>query len=263
MILIENETISHIPALHVVKEDVKDESSLPVVFVLHGFRSAKEDQLPIAYLLAERGFRVILPDAQSHGKREDSISRDEQKLALSFWNIVMTSIKEMAIIKESLEKRQLLKGPVAIVGTSMGAITLYGALTQYEWISSAVAFMGAAHYEHLANEQIKTIESKGVVIEEKDKWEVLTNLKHFDLTKQINKLNKRPLWIWHGLQDQVIPFFYSEKLYETVQDQYENHLEQLAFIREERAGHKVSRKAMFEATDWLRKQSIKNPTEVS
>ena len=98
MIIVEKETMVEIPTLHVVEADLKDLSDIPTVFFLHGFTSAKEHNLHVAYLLAEQGIRVILPDALHHGEREDDVSNNEKKLALSFWEIVLTSIGELILI---------------------------------------------------------------------------------------------------------------------------------------------------------------------
>ncbi len=69
MIQIENQTVSGIPFLHIVKEENRHRA-VPLVIFIHGFRSAKEHNLHIAYLLAEKGFRAVLPEALHHGERE-------------------------------------------------------------------------------------------------------------------------------------------------------------------------------------------------
>lgn len=58
MIQIENQTVSGIPFLHIVKEENRHRA-VPLVIFIHGFTSAKEHNLHIAYLLAEKGFRAV------------------------------------------------------------------------------------------------------------------------------------------------------------------------------------------------------------
>lgn len=58
MILIDQQTVSGIPFLHIVKEENRDRPA-PLVFFIHGFTSAKEHNLHFAYLLAEKGFRAV------------------------------------------------------------------------------------------------------------------------------------------------------------------------------------------------------------
>ena len=154
MIIVEKETMVEIPTLHVVEADLKDLSDIPTVFFLHGFTSAKEHNLHVAYLLAEQGIRVILPDALHHGEREDDVSNNEKKLALSFWEIVLTSIGELSALKELLvESGRADRNRIGVIGTSMGAITTLGALSQYPWIQSAVSLMGTAYYQQFAKAQ--------------------------------------------------------------------------------------------------------------
>ncbi|KGA97365.1 esterase [Alkalihalobacillus alcalophilus ATCC 27647 = CGMCC 1.3604] len=264
MIIVEKETIVTIPTLHVVKAALKDQSSIPTVFFLHGFTSAKEHNLHVAYLMAEQGFRVILPDAIHHGEREDDLSKDERKLAMSFWEIVLTSIKELDLIKKTLTEKGLVdEERIGVIGTSMGAITTYGALTQFSWIQSAVSLMGVAHFQSFAEAQIKMMEQKGVTIDEAMKEMVLAKLKPFDLSKQLDKIDNRPLLIWHGKQDQVVPYLFSEQIHQSLLGYYDEQPENLRFISEEQASHKVSRQAILKSVDWFTHHLLKKTFKVS
>ena len=99
MILVENQHINQIPVLHLAHKDLYHES-LPFVIFEHGFTSAKEHNLHYAYLLAEKGFRVVLPEAAYHGERSTNLN--VQQLALHFWEIVVQTIRELDIIREYL-----------------------------------------------------------------------------------------------------------------------------------------------------------------
>ncbi|ERI50073.1 hypothetical protein N878_26810, partial [Pseudomonas sp. EGD-AK9] len=91
MIQIENQTVSGIPFLHIVKEENRHRA-VPLVIFIHGFTSAKEHNLHIAYLLAEKGFRAVLPEALHHGERGEEMAVEE--LAGHFWDIVLNEIEE-------------------------------------------------------------------------------------------------------------------------------------------------------------------------
>jgi fermentation-respiration switch protein FrsA (DUF1100 family) len=250
MISIHNETIAEVPTLHVVKEERRLDNRIPTVFFFHGFTSAKEHNLHVAYLLAERGFRVFLPDALHHGEREQSITGEKRNLA--FWEIVLTTIRELGQMKTELEENDVIAGgKIGVIGTSMGAITMYGALTQYNWIQTVVSFMGTAYYELFANGLLSTVEKKGMTIEEKIKEEMYKQIKPFDLSAQLDKLNGRPLLIWHGKEDEVVPYPFSEKLYAELEANYEDTPDKLQFLAEEHIGHKVSRRAILKSVDWF------------
>ena len=251
MITIQKETIAQVPTLHVVRDDTQMEKNAPVIFFLHGFTSAKEHNLHVAYLLAEKGFRVFLPDALHHGERENGIV--DKKRNLAFWEIVLTSIQELNEMKSTLETAHVIDYPkIGVIGTSMGAITMYGALTQYSWIHTAASFMGTAYYESFANGLVSVVEEKGLTIEQQVKEEMFKRIKPFDLTAQLSKLDGRPLFIWHGKEDQVVPYPFSEKLYNELLVSYEDQPDKLQFISEQ-TGHKVSRRAVLRSIEWFEK----------
>ncbi len=141
MIGIQNTTLASIPSL-IVADQAQEQEALPVLTYFHGFTSAKEHNLPLAYLMAAKGYRVILPDSMYHGERETEISTKQKQI--SFWNIVMQNIQELKSIKEALEEKGLLQdGRFGVAGTSMGGITTAAALTEYPWIQTAGVLMGS------------------------------------------------------------------------------------------------------------------------
>src|SRR5699024_301767 len=72
MIGVYDELMDGIPVLMVVDKS-KTDRALPVVTYFHGFTSAKEHNLPFAYLMAHEGYRVVMPDSLFHGDREENI----------------------------------------------------------------------------------------------------------------------------------------------------------------------------------------------
>lgn len=253
MVIIEKETVAQVPVLHVVKEGKKEER-LPLILFIHGFTSAKEHNLHFGYLLAEAGYRVILPDALHHGERDLSLS--DRELQLAFWNIVTRTITEIKKIKEELELRNLIQPDrVGLAGTSMGGIVTFGALAVYPWIKAAVSLMGCPAYEMFFDELIKTAKKMGITVpltDEQLQWEK-EKLMKYDLSKQPEKLAGRPLLIWHGKCDQVVPYSYTYEFYEQIKPLYQGKEENLKFISDDTAGHKVTREAFLEAVTWFTK----------
>lgn len=105
MIGIFQKEIKSIPCLIVV-DSAKEEEALPTLTYFHGFTSAKEHNLPFAFLQAEKGYRVILPDSMYHGEREAEISNIKKQI--SFWDIVMQNVKELKLIKDALDEERLI-----------------------------------------------------------------------------------------------------------------------------------------------------------
>ena len=250
--IVDHEKWSNIPLLHVYKEEDKNKQ-VPVVFFLHGFTSAKEHNLHYAYQLAERGMRVLLPDAHLHGERHESL--DEIQLSLRFWEIVLTSIEDVKTLRSECINRQLLSDDtkIALAGTSMGGIETLGCLKVYPWVDVAAVMMGSPGYVQLAKAQMAQYEARGfkLPVTEIERKQILETLSNFDLTKNPEALNGRPVFFWHGQQDTVVPYEPTYNFYNAIKKSYAEHPERFQFKSDQLAGHAVSRKGLLEATDFL------------
>ena len=250
--IVDNEKWSNIRLLNVYKEEDKNKQ-VPVVFFLHGFTSAKEHNLHYAYQLAERGMRVLLPDAHLHGERHESL--DEIQLSLRFWEIVLTSIEDVKTLRSECINRQLLSDDtkIALAGTSMGGIETLGCLKVYPWVDVAAVMMGSPGYVQLAKAQMAQYEARGfkLPVTEIERKQILETLSNFDLTKNPEALNGRPVFFWHGQQDTVVPYEPTYNFYNAIKKSYAEHPERFQFKSDQLEGHAVSRKGLLEATDFL------------
>ncbi|MET0786050.1 MAG: prolyl oligopeptidase family serine peptidase [Paenisporosarcina sp.] len=250
--IVDHEKWSNIPLLHVYKEELRNEK-VPVVFFLHGFTSAKEHNLHYAYQLAERGMRVLLPDAHLHGERHESL--DEIQLSLRFWEIVLTSIEEVKNLRSECINRNLLSDDtkIALAGTSMGGIETLGCLKVYPWVDVAAVMMGSPGYVQLAKAQMAQYEARGfkLPVTDIERKQIFETLSNFDLTKNPEALNGRPVFFWHGQQDMVVPYEPTYNFYNAIKKSYANHPERFQFKSDQTAGHAVSRKGLLEATEFL------------
>lgn len=246
--IVKEENWSNIPLLHIVDETMEN-SNIPTVIFLHGFTSAKEHNLHYAYNIAKKGYRVLLPDAHLHGSRDEGL--DEVQLSLRFWEIVLTSIEEMDVLYKELRERGVSK--IGMGGTSMGGITTLGCLTAYPWIDVATVMMGAPGYVELAKAQMSQFERRGfkLPITDEERKALLDTLAIFDLTKQKQKLNNRPVFFWHGQNDTTVPFEPTFNFFNAAKKDYENAPERFEFIKDPIAGHAVSRSGMLRSVDWF------------
>ena len=150
---------------------------------------------------------------------------DQVELALRFWEIVLTSIEELGILKEELVKRQLLTNKkIGVSGTSMGGITTLGGLTTYRWIDAAAIMMGAPGFVELAKAQIENFESQGFELPQtaEEKSSLFENLAMLDITKNPAALNKRPIHFWHGKKDIVVPYEPTWNFYQSIKEDYKD-----------------------------------------
>ncbi|WP_026676133.1 alpha/beta fold hydrolase [Fictibacillus gelatini] len=251
MVIIENENIHDIPVLHAVKSGNVNQP-LPLVIFIHGFTSAKEHNLHFAYSLAEAGYRVILPDMNYHGERSSNLSMEQ--MYSSFWDIVVQGIYDVNAIITELDNRGWIENErIGLSGTSMGGIITYGTLTQNDNIKAAVSLMGSPSYERLAYWQFNEFKKQGVEFSFSDDQLLgaINNLKPYDITLQPEKLNRRPLLIWHSKIDSVVPFQYDEEFYLSVRNDYEQE-GHIRFLVDHSSGHKVSRHAYLETVAWFK-----------
>ena len=253
MILVEKKSIQHIPVLHIAKQK-QFSDRLPLIVFLHGFTSTKERNMHYAYLFAEKGFRVIMPEAKYHGTRSEGLT--ETELGFRFWEIVLTSIEELSTIKEELVEEGLVDPKrIGVAGTSMGAITTLGALAKYDWIKAGVSLMGNPSFEQFALWQLNEMEKRKIQIgiSQEEISDLLNQLKQYDLSLQPEKLNKRPLLFWHGKLDPVVPYQSAYHFYEQNRKSYEGTEGMFEFITDENAGHNVSNAGVEAAANWFEK----------
>lgn len=249
MIGIAEKDIGQVPSL-VVVDSSKQQEPLPVLVYFHGFTSAKEHNLPLAYLMAEKGYRVILPDSKYHGAREGEISTIRRQI--SFWDIVLQNTEELEAIKTSLDETGLIKDMrIGVAGTSMGGITTTAALTRYPWIKAAAVLMGSPKITTYAKTLVESFQKMAdLPVSDEMINQLYEELKTYDLSRSPEKLQERPLLFWHGKSDAVVPFDHSYTFYESIRTSYVNE-EDIQFIKEKNAGHKVSREAVLKTVDWF------------
>ncbi|WP_261132522.1 alpha/beta fold hydrolase [Bacillus sp. Marseille-Q3570] len=251
MIKISTEYIQNIPILNVAKEDVFT-NTLPTLVFLHGFTSSKEQNLSYAYLLAKNGIRVLLPDFPLHGERCDPISVEERQW--KFWDIVVQGITELKEVADHyVTNGQTDSGRIGVAGTSMGSITMFGALTQYGWIRTAVSLMGTPGYEQFANLMIQSIQKEGrqLPLSTSELESKVQSLKPYDLSLNPRLLGDRSLWIWHGKVDNIVPYQLTKQFYESIVEAGLFRENQVEMVTDPIAGHKVTRDACHRAVEWV------------
>jgi fermentation-respiration switch protein FrsA (DUF1100 family) len=257
VIIVEKSLLKNYPHLHIVNKS-EQQRKLPFIIFNHGFTSAKEHNLHYAYLLAEKGFRVILPEAIYHGERGQGLT--EKNLYSHFWEIVIKTIHELNDYKEYYVNEGLAdQEQIGLAGTSMGGIVTLGALTKYKWIKAAVSLMGMPAYEEYLHWQLEQMKSLGITLSftEEQIEEQLSFIRPYDLSLQPEKLENRPLLFWHGQKDPIVPFHLTYQFYQSIKDNYEKKPPNIHFISDAQADHKVSREGLKATVEWFEKHLLK------
>jgi pimeloyl-ACP methyl ester carboxylesterase len=200
-VVMSEEDIGGIPAIHAVLAE-SAERPLPTIFFFHGFNtSSKEISSYFGYMLALAGFRVVLPEADRHGRRFDG---DRAARFGRFWDIVRSSIDELPRYRDHYASRGLIeRDRVGIFGTSMGGMVTLGAMVRHPWVRAVASYMGSGYFVDLARTLHPPPNDPGCMA-----------LSNYDPAQRLQRLGDRPLFVWHGEGDDVVPFAQAARLRE-------------------------------------------------
>ena len=177
MIEIETRLLSEHEIIHAFPAG-KGEQPLPTVVFYHGFLSSKLVYSYFAVALAQAGFRVVMPDAPNHGAR---FTGDEQARLGLFWQTLHGNL---------VEGERL-----AVAGASMGGMTALGLMARHPEVTSVACLMGSGYFMSLA----KTL------FPPQAPQEIEALLSEWDVSHALSQLADRPLLLWHGDADDVVP----------------------------------------------------------
>ncbi len=245
MVELYEEDVEGIQIIHAVPAG-KYHEKLPTVFFYHGFTSSKEIYSYFGYTLAKAGFRVILPDALMHGARAQP---DERILLNNFWRILQTNVTELALLKETFVARGLAdEKRLGVGGVSMGGMTTMAALVHYPWVKVAANLMGSGYFASLADHLFPSYGSDTGLSREdfEQQTELLLSL---DISNKTSLIANKPLFVWHGEKDDVVPYIESLKLKHALESY--NQAANLTYISEPETKHKVSVLGSIQATDFF------------
>ncbi|MBU9828966.1 esterase [Rahnella sp. FC061912-K] len=242
MVEMYEENIEGIQVIHAVPAG-QYQQQLPTIFFYHGFLSSKEMYSYFGYTLAKAGFRVILPDALMHGARAES---DEAKCVAHFWRILQNNVEELAMLKELFVGRGLADPQrLGVGGVSMGGMTTMAALVKYPWVKVAANLMGSGYFSRLSHHLFPAFTAGDTA--QRDVFERdVAPLLSLDVTGKTALFAHKPLFVWHGEQDDVVPFGESLRLQQELAAS--EATANLTFISESEAKHKVTVHALSEAT---------------
>ena len=241
MVEMHQESIGGIDVIHAVPAGQYSQP-LPTIFFYHGYTSSKEVYSYFGYALAKAGFRVILPDALMHGAR---FNGDEQQRLRHFWDILRANIDELPALKAHFEQQGMIdRGRAGICGASMGGMTALGAMARYPWLKVVAEFMGSGDYLRLAKNLFPPVpltSSAG----QKEFEQRMAALAEYEVFHQLDKLGDRPLLLWHGDADPLVPAAETRRLYEALVARGSDS--QVTYLTEPGVGHKITVSALAAA----------------
>lgn len=237
--------IGVIPLLEVVTE-AKIHQALPLVIYYHGWQTRKELVLTQGRKLAVKGMRVLLPDADNHGERLRPVS---PIISQTFWSSIYSNLFEFEYLVAYFRKLNLVTDKIGVGGVSMGGMTTCGLLTQHPEITAAACVMGTPSPAAYRDYMLKRATQEKLKLP-RDFEHLLSWVESYDLSLHPETLHKRPLYFWHGRQDEKIPF-------EDVAAFVAQHPEQHLTFAKEDANHLVQVATMEEVAAFFAEQLLK------
>ena len=112
------------------------EEKLGVVLVAHGFAANKELMRPWGYYLAQQGFDTYIYDQPGHGHSSTTLPED-------VWTGAALGDNLKAMVDELIASKQAEPGKIALVGHSMGGLTVTQLALSDDRIRATVALSSA------------------------------------------------------------------------------------------------------------------------
>lgn len=238
-VIVRKRKVGTIPVFEVI-EDSKRNDPLPIIVYYHGWQINKTLVITQGRKLANKGFRVILPDAANHGDRIQPISKIP---SLTFFNSIYTNLFEFGYIINYFKERQLINGFIGVGGLSMGGMTTSALLTHNPQINAAACVMGTPALSDYRDLIYRHATSRNLYLPE-DYLDLTSWTEKYDLSKQADVLGDRPFFIWHGEDDDRVPFEQTKKF---VSDNPQLNLE----VYFEKANHFVETITMDKIADFF------------
>ena len=194
MIALQSLNLAGRPVLHAFPAG-NAEGPLPCVVFYHGFTSSSLVYSYFAVALAQAGFRVVMPDAPDHGER---FSGDAQGRLLQFWPILQQSQEEFSSLHDALLTQGLVaEGRLAVAGASMGGMTALGIMARHPEVRCVACLMGSGYFSDLSCTLFPPAADEQRAIQ--------AQLADGEPSRRLAQLADRPLLLWHGEDDDVVP----------------------------------------------------------
>lgn len=234
MIELEMRTLAGQQILHAYPKGYA-EKALPSVVFYHGFTSSNVVYSYFAVALAQAGFRVIMPSAADHGER---FTGDSEGRMQHFWQILVQNFTEFPALRDALIASSLVSdGRLAVAGASMGGMTALGLMAQHPELKCVASLMGSGYFTSLSHTLFPPFAATPL-----ERERLLAPLAKWDIGHQLARLADRPLLLWHGEEDDVVPAGETFRLQQALRDAQLD--ERLTCIWQSGVRHRITPEAL-------------------
>ncbi|MDR5659855.1 alpha/beta fold hydrolase [Serpentinicella sp. ANB-PHB4] len=235
--------LAGIPCIHIKPNFINE--NLPTVVLYHGWSSNKENFKFIGTILAQNGYRVVIPDSIDHGERGALDYESIEVMQANFWRVVFQSVNEFTdLITEAIKTLDVDNNKIAVMGSSMGGFISSGIFAQNENIKCLVNMNGACawenaeyHFRKLHNLEFAT-------------GEQMEYIKANDPIKSKDTFRQRGILLLHGDSDTQVPIDTQRYFYNEIKDMYKSS-ENIQLIESPNLDHYKTVKMIEDSLDWL------------
>lgn len=209
----------------------------PLVIFYHGWSASGNAHIHFGLEIARKGFRVIVPDARFHGRR----NLHKKLKPDAVYQAIKSNILEYPLIIERY--KPLIKDNfIGVSGMSMGGMTSCLLLANHPEISAGVCLMGAPDFKDFGQASLaaKIKELHMSPEQAQEVWQqfdlAYDQMRPYDLSQNPQAINSRPVFFWHGQDDKIVPIKFSQDFIERNKDLSEHDY---VYYVTEPGGHRV------------------------
>jgi uncharacterized protein len=187
-----------------------DSEPAPAVVVLHGAGSRKENHADFARVATSHGFVSLTFDNRGHGETEGDLDAR-----------VIASIGRL--VRFLAERPEVDERRIAVRGSSMGALFAIHVAAVTPQIAAVVAICPAS--ERMLLDDVRKVargepppEGSALEAMRVDAPALAAWLEEQDVRDAVRLLGDKPLMLVHARDDEVIPYAFSDELYQRAAD---------------------------------------------
>lgn len=246
--------INDIPVMELIPQTL-DNQPAPLAIFYHGWENTKDGTIAHGLQIAKRGFRTIIPDALYHGERRiphKVIGQDQ------IVQVIQRNIKEYDQLIEYYQSRNLIKDDyITVSGLSMGGMTTWLLLAKYPSIKASTILMGSPYVVDFLSKRRKIYDCALSISEFN---QCLDFISEFDIYKQAEKIDGRPISIWHGTADSMVPFDQAKEFYQSIKEA--SYAKYVYFTPGEGADHRVPNMEMVRMGEFLQASYLEDKDDI-
>ena len=241
-------TVSGISIIEIYNPDLKKPA--PLIILIHGFSSKKEDMLSFGLEFAKEGYYTCMIDAYNHGELNFKKLEITNLVLKDILTIYDETINSINVLIDSYKRNELIDiDQVGLFGTSMGGTIILKYLTDNykENIKVAIPVITTAIWSNIIQIVIDNLENTDNLNPDDQKF-----LNDKDKNHILNKIKKIPMLLLNGDNDELIPIKKVLYDYNQLKKLYFNK-ETINLISYPGLGHQVNMDMIKESKLWFKR----------